>query len=64
MPTRVDHPARLEFLRRAAFELVPVDLMRLAAREVTTRRRRGRLTRRSDDPREFVRNLDAHDAGG
>ena len=34
-----------------------VDLVRLAAREVFTRRRRGRLTRRSENPQEYVANV-------
>jgi AcrR family transcriptional regulator len=34
-----------------------VDLVRLAAHEVVTRRRRGRFNRRSDDPAQLVANL-------
>src|SRR5690242_12360906 len=34
-----------------------VDLVRLAAREVVTRRRRGRMTRRSQDLHEYVGNV-------
>jgi hypothetical protein len=34
-----------------------VDLVRLAAREVVSRRRRGRMMRRSQDPQEYVGNV-------